>query len=109
MNTLYSKASEIITKSGGVTSSETLRRKFPIFIYSALLGQEEINLRNFKNNELVFLLENTRDQELENQILVHLKSKSNMDNHRKQVNRYLNLIENNVISETLVKILMSTG
>ncbi|MGM7722374.1 MGDG synthase family glycosyltransferase [Metabacillus sp. Hm71] len=104
MNALYSNSSGIITKPGGVTISETLRKKLPIFIYSVLPGQEEINLRNLKNNELVFLLENDH-KDLENQILDYLTSQTCMNRHRKQVNMYLNSIENEVLSETLVKIL----
>jgi UDP-N-acetylglucosamine:LPS N-acetylglucosamine transferase len=105
MNTLYQNASGIITKPGGVTISETLRKRLPIFIYSALPGQEEINLHHLKDNELVFLLKNQRHQDLENQILEHLNSQSNMNHQRKQVIRYLNTIESNNISHTLVKIL----
>jgi UDP-N-acetylglucosamine:LPS N-acetylglucosamine transferase len=105
MNTLYSNASGIITKPGGVTISETLRKRLPIFIYSALPGQEEINLHNLKQNELVFLLEKDRHQKLENQILVHLNSQSSMDQQRKQIICYLNSLESNNILDTIVKII----
>jgi UDP-N-acetylglucosamine:LPS N-acetylglucosamine transferase len=104
MNALYSKSSGIITKPGGVTISETLRKQLPIFIYCALPGQEEINLRSLKNNEFVFLLEN-RPTELESQILVNLTSQSSINHQRNQVNRYLNSIEDEIIQETLEKIL----
>ncbi|KKI90323.1 hypothetical protein WQ54_20355 [Bacillus sp. SA1-12] len=104
MNALYSDASGIITKPGGVTISETLRKRLPIFIYSVLPGQEEINLRNLKNNELVFLLENDH-QELEDQILAYLTSQTCMNRHLKQVAKYLNSIENEVLAETIIKVL----
>jgi processive 1,2-diacylglycerol beta-glucosyltransferase len=43
MNDLYELADAIVTKPGGVTVSEAIRKKVPIFIHSALPGQEEIN------------------------------------------------------------------
>ncbi|MFC0274401.1 glycosyltransferase [Metabacillus herbersteinensis] len=104
MNALYSKASGIITKPGGVTISETLRKQLPIFIYSVLPGQEEINLHNLKNKELVFLLE---PQEIENKILSYLTSQVWINHQRKQVQSYLTSIENNKLRDTFVKILTS--
>lgn len=106
MNTLYSKSSGIITKPGGVTISETLRKQLPIFIYSVLPGQEEINLHNLQNKELVFPLDN-HHQELESKILSYLTSKVWINHHRKQVQSYLNTIEKNTLRDTFVKILPS--
>ncbi|MDZ5473776.1 UDP-glucuronosyltransferase [Bacillus sp. 31A1R] len=45
MNELYDKIDAIITKPGGVTVSEALLKKKPIFSYHALPGQERINLK----------------------------------------------------------------
>ncbi len=56
MNALYEQADAIITKPGGVTVSEALQKRLPIFIHSALPGQEEINLKFLKQNRLVFEL-----------------------------------------------------
>lgn len=44
MNDLYEAADALVTKPGGVTVSEALRKKIPMFIHSALPGQEEMNL-----------------------------------------------------------------
>ncbi|MRX72073.1 hypothetical protein GJU40_07795 [Bacillus lacus] len=44
MNDLYDWADAIITKPGGVTISEAMRKSVPIFIHSVLPGQEENNL-----------------------------------------------------------------
>jgi processive 1,2-diacylglycerol beta-glucosyltransferase len=41
MNALYDRADAIITKPGGVTVSEALAKKLPIFIHSALLGKKK--------------------------------------------------------------------
>ncbi|YAR63655.1 hypothetical protein ACUIAK_14610 [Bacillus cytotoxicus] len=48
MNKLYDLIDAIITKPGGVTISESLFKRKPIFIYHVLPGQEEINLQQLK-------------------------------------------------------------
>lgn len=57
MNALYDDADAIITKPGGVTLSEALLKKLPIFIHSALPGQEEINRDYLAENKLVYILD----------------------------------------------------
>ncbi|MBD7909343.1 MGDG synthase family glycosyltransferase [Sporosarcina gallistercoris] len=44
MDDLYETADALVTKPGGVTVSEALRKRIPMFIHSALPGQEEMNL-----------------------------------------------------------------
>src|SRR5699024_1732774 len=58
MNQLYDEADAIITKPGGVTITECLRKRLPIFVYEALPGQEEINLHYLKSHALIYHLEN---------------------------------------------------
>ncbi|MGJ9459725.1 MGDG synthase family glycosyltransferase [Oceanobacillus sp. CF4.6] len=58
MNTLYDQADAIITKPGGVTISESLWKRLPIFVYEALPGQEEINLNYLNSQGLIFHLDN---------------------------------------------------
>ncbi|WP_409300974.1 MGDG synthase family glycosyltransferase [Peribacillus sp. SCS-155] len=53
MNSLYEQVDAIITKPGGVTVSECLYKRKPIFIYHALPGQEEINMKTLRNLGLV--------------------------------------------------------
>ncbi|WP_035710556.1 MGDG synthase family glycosyltransferase [Salibacterium aidingense] len=53
MNALYNQADAIITKPGGVTISESIRKQLPIFVYHSLPGQEEINLHQLKQMEVV--------------------------------------------------------
>lgn len=67
---LYEKADAIITKPGGVTISEALRKKIPIFIHSALPGQEEMNMRYLETQHLVFHLK--EGVSLEKQLLYTL-------------------------------------
>ncbi|MFD1030584.1 MGDG synthase family glycosyltransferase [Metaplanococcus flavidus] len=56
MNRLYNTSDAIITKPGGVTISEALRKGLPIFISSALPGQEQINLGLLEEMGLVFIV-----------------------------------------------------
>ncbi|QGS68545.1 hypothetical protein CV093_08425 [Oceanobacillus sp. 143] len=55
MNHLYNEADAIITKPGGVTITESLWKKLPIFVYEALPGQEEINLNYLQRQGLIFI------------------------------------------------------
>ena len=54
MNELYNMTDAIITKPGGVTVTEALKKMIPIFVHSALPGQEEINLTFLCKQKLVF-------------------------------------------------------
>jgi processive 1,2-diacylglycerol beta-glucosyltransferase len=66
MDALYNQVDAIITKPGGVTISEALKKELPIFIHSALPGQEEINLKLLTELKLVRIL--NQQQPLEEQI-----------------------------------------
>ncbi len=57
MNALYDKADVLVTKPGGITVSEALRKRLPMFIHSALPGQEEMNLETLVPKGLVSMLE----------------------------------------------------
>ncbi len=45
MNALYDEADAVLTKPGGVTVSECLMKRKPIFMYDPLPGQEKVNAR----------------------------------------------------------------
>jgi processive 1,2-diacylglycerol beta-glucosyltransferase len=52
LNEWYNQASALLTKAGGVTLSEGLRKALPMLIYSALPGQEEWNVRHLTQLKL---------------------------------------------------------
>ncbi|MGI2326901.1 MGDG synthase family glycosyltransferase [Planococcus sp. YIM B11945] len=86
MNRLYSEADAIVTKPGGVTVSEALKKEVPIFIYSALPGQEEINLRFLAEQGLVFKI--PQDANLPEFICETLNNKDKMNAYREAVKRF---------------------
>ncbi|MGM0840101.1 MAG: MGDG synthase family glycosyltransferase [Bacillota bacterium] len=61
LNALYDAVDGIITKPGGVTISEVLHKKIPVFILDYLPGQEEFNLHYLVEQELVFYIRDTQD------------------------------------------------
>jgi UDP-N-acetylglucosamine:LPS N-acetylglucosamine transferase len=91
MNELYSNVDAIITKPGGVTISEALKKGLPIFIHSALPGQEEINLKLLKEQNLVQLL--NENQPLEDQLINYFKNKAGTDLFQSSLQAYLNEIQ----------------
>ncbi|WP_053220155.1 MGDG synthase family glycosyltransferase [Virgibacillus senegalensis] len=48
MDDIYNQVDGIISKPGGVTISECVKKRKPVFVYHALPGQEEINLKLIK-------------------------------------------------------------
>lgn len=60
MNQLYEEADVLITKPGGVTISEAIRKRLPAFVHAALPGQEEINMDYLLPKGLVFKLDRQR-------------------------------------------------
>lgn len=91
MNALYTEAHALITKSGGVTISEALHKRLPIFIHSALPGQEQINKDYLLERRLIYALDLT--SHLTEQLASFLEDKDEQDQWLKRVNEYLNEIE----------------
>jgi len=86
MNNLYDEVDAIVTKPGGVTISEALKKRLPIFIHSALPGQEEINLQKLKELKLVYELK--QSQSLSEQI-IDFFDQSSFDQFQHSLRSYL--------------------
>lgn len=98
MNELYDRVDAIITKPGGVTISECLYKKIPIFIYHELPGQEEVNLHNLKNLGLVYRLESweeTHDFEEEIGRVLHCNK------YQKRLNQQLDTYHQHLSKENI--------
>ncbi|MFC7394928.1 MGDG synthase family glycosyltransferase [Scopulibacillus cellulosilyticus] len=91
MNRLYDEVDAIVTKPGGVTISEVLRKGLPIFVHSALPGQEYINLQYLKSQYLVY--EINRQNDLEAIISGVLQNELEMRKWKKAVSTYLDKFE----------------
>jgi processive 1,2-diacylglycerol beta-glucosyltransferase len=86
VNRLYDQVDAIITKPGGVTISEALQKRLPIFVHSTLPGQEEINLKNLTSKGLVYTLD--LNQSIEEQLLKVLKNESELTLFRERVYQF---------------------
>lgn len=103
MNELYNQIDAIITKPGGVTISESLFKRKPIFIYDALPGQEEINLQYLKDLGLVFHL---NKQEIPDQLLSILQDRTEMNQYQNSVANYHSYIHSKNPAELIAEILL---
>lgn len=99
MNALYDETSAIITKPGGVTISEALVKRLPIFIHSSLPGQEEINKEYILNKNLAYILKS--DQDIAKQLDDFFGNKKQQKLWHKRTDDYLNQIESPAWQKTL--------
>ncbi|GIP31565.1 UDP-glucuronosyltransferase [Paenibacillus sp. J2TS4] len=87
MNSLYGQIDAILTKPGGVTISECLYKKIPIFVYHSLPGQEEFNLQHLLRQQLVFYLDDSSEG-VENQILTQWNNEHELSRLKDRVDEY---------------------
>lgn len=106
MNRLYEEADAIITKPGGVTISESLVKRKPIFIYEALPGQERINFRRLLELGVVFPL---RRGNICEDILTTLADRAKMENYYRLVDRYHSYKTKEEPLQLIADILQRTG
>lgn len=85
MNRLYDQMDAVVTKPGGVTVSESLFKRKPIFIYDALPGQEKINQQQLLNLGVAFSLPKGKVCE---EILTTLADKERMENYFRSVEQF---------------------
>ncbi|MGG0716909.1 glycosyltransferase [Robertmurraya massiliosenegalensis] len=104
MNDLYDEVDAIVTKPGGVTVSECMFKRKPIFIYHALPGQEQINLENLKKEGLVFHL---RKERVFEQISSVLGKKSMLQNYHRKVEEYHQEINGAIPEQIMMDFLSS--
>ncbi|GLO66054.1 MGDG synthase family glycosyltransferase [Oceanobacillus kimchii] len=100
MNRIYDKVDAVLTKPGGVTVSECLKKKKVIFISNTLPGQERINLDQLKYLGLVIPI-NLHNQTVENQIVSFFSSKSRRRQYQANMKRYHSSLENKSMIEIL--------
>ncbi|WP_408010470.1 MGDG synthase family glycosyltransferase [Pseudalkalibacillus sp. A8] len=103
MNMLYEQADAIITKPGGITISEALKKRLLIFVHTALPGQEQYNLRGLKEKGLIMELD---DQPSENEIALILENEWRRKQIFSRMDDYLMSTESSAMKE-IVKLMDS--
>lgn len=90
MNKLYDLIDAIITKPGGVTISESLFKRKPIFIYHVLPGQEEINLQQLKKLGVIIPLNKVtgKKETLEEQLCSFFQNKNRFQRYQECITNY---------------------
>ncbi len=108
MNDLYDKADAILTKPGGVTITECLWKRLPIFVYEALPGQEEYNLAYLKGQGLVFPIDQWNSSTNIETTIIHCL-KNNLAYFYKNVDRFNQTLEDHHMSNIIKNIIVSNG
>ncbi|SFL85860.1 UDP-N-acetylglucosamine:LPS N-acetylglucosamine transferase [Gracilibacillus orientalis] len=103
MNELYDSIDGILTKPGGVTISECLRKRKPTFIYHALPGQEVINLDQLQQLGVVFYLSDWRD--IESQLFTFFDNNEHLVEMNSSLESYHRQLVDKRISELIQQIL----
>lgn len=102
MNRLYDEIDAILTKPGGVTISESLFKRKPIFIFHALPGQEQINLQQLLDLKLVFQLS---DENMHEEVLSYLQNDREQEKYLQHVSEFHAYIDPKEPAEIIENIL----
>ncbi|MBM7649412.1 UDP-N-acetylglucosamine:LPS N-acetylglucosamine transferase [Bacillus ectoiniformans] len=86
MNRYYEGAAAIITKPGGVTISEVLKKELPIFILECLPGQEELNVDYLNKHHLIYQLD--LNQPIEKQLKKYLHNEMEKNKWQRRLSTY---------------------
>lgn len=103
MNQLYDLVDGILTKPGGVTISEALRKRKPIFIFHALPGQEMINLDQLQQLGVVNYLNDWG--ETESQLISFFESEEQLRKVAINLENYHNLLTDMSLTKLIDQIL----
>ena len=96
MNHLYNQVDGVLTKAGGVTLSECLMKRKPIFIYQPLPGQERINVNHLKKLGLVTMIES--GDSVENKIRDFLSCSNKKATYHEKINAFHDNLEKRPLS-----------
>ncbi|PLT35648.1 glycosyltransferase [Bacillus sp. V5-8f] len=90
MNELYDRMDGIVTKPGGITISECLFKRKPIFIYHSLPGQEEINVEKLEKSGLIISLHGWRGERrsLEEQLNKFYTNNTHVERYQDSIQNY---------------------
>ncbi|WP_257348426.1 MGDG synthase family glycosyltransferase [Pseudalkalibacillus decolorationis] len=98
MNELYERADAILTKPGGITVSEALKKRMFIFVHSALPGQEQLNLKELITRQIITPV---LDDRFEDQIASVLENSWKQKQIRHRIDEFLSSKESCPINEII--------
>ncbi|KKK39402.1 hypothetical protein WQ57_04030 [Mesobacillus campisalis] len=100
MNRIYNQADLVLSKPGGVTISECLRKQVPLCLLKALPGQEEKNREYLLGERLAIEM---KPGAMEEQLLRFLEDEAEREAMEVRLGRYSNELES--VTEVLKKVL----
>ncbi|HEX6594351.1 MAG TPA: UDP-glucuronosyltransferase [Bacillota bacterium] len=106
MNQLYDQVDAVLTKPGGVTISECLMKRKPIFVYNPLPGQEMINVDQLLRLGLIMPVQ--IEAGFEQQIIRYFRNPNRKKNYEQCVENYHHNLEQKPISLMIDELLKSS-
>lgn len=106
MSAYYDYADAVITKPGGVTLSECIRKDRPVFIYDTLPGQEMYNLEHLKKQQLVEdIVQPFRNgtMNIEHLLIERLSSADVMDHWRQRIKNYACTLNDRLLEQPIIR------
>jgi processive 1,2-diacylglycerol beta-glucosyltransferase len=103
MNEIYDQVDAVITKPGGVTVSECLKKHKPIFTCSALPGQEKVNELELKELGVINPIHPNLDT-VEDQIIDFFRNEDAKTSYKHAVNLYHHHLERKSLPDILQEI-----
>ncbi|MFD1038859.1 glycosyltransferase [Virgibacillus byunsanensis] len=103
MNRLYDKVDAVITKPGGVTISECLKKGKPTFVYNPLPGQERINVEQLEQLGVIMPLD--KDSDVEQQVLRYFQDSAKQNYLNQKIQVYNQSLESKSITTILEEII----
>lgn len=106
MNRLYDKVDAVLTKPGGVTISECLMKRKPIFVYNSLPGQEKINVDQLSSLGVVNAVD-MKTNLMERQILDFFGDGEKQQLYEQNLDTYHRHLDERSLSGVIEELLLS--
>ncbi len=100
MNDLYDRVDAVLTKPGGVTISECLIKRKPIFVCNPLPGQEKINVEQLKQLGVIMPV-NVEEQSFEQKIIQFFNDRQQQTIYQQKMEEYHQNLECQSLSKII--------
>ncbi|QKY69920.1 glycosyltransferase [Lentibacillus sp. CBA3610] len=105
MNKLYDQVDAVVTKPGGVTISECLMKRKPIFLYDPLPGQEKINAEQLQQQGTAISV--NPDENLGQQLWHFLSDDKKRKAYEANLDAYHRRLDKRSVSELMTEIIQN--